>query len=290
MTDTQDAIRERYEAYGRAFSAMDPAAAASYWHAPSIRAFPDRVAYTATREDRQAEFAATIDDLAGTAYDHSEAASLGIYPLSDAVAIANPVWDRFDADGARLERFSPLHLLRRTADGWQLTARSTRRAPDGLAFQPIEPDTAGVLGDGPDVWPDPSPDVRSFFADYAQAFETLAVEEILPYWHLPTAFVTDDVVRGITSRADAEAMVEALREDLRAQDYARSEAVAIYSHELDDSLAIADVLWHRFDGQGDRIDRFAALMLLRKTSDGWTIVVVAPHAADTMVALSDTSA
>jgi hypothetical protein len=289
MNDTQDAIRERYEAYGQAFSAMDPVAAASYWHAPSIRAFPDRVAYTATRADRQADFAATIEDLAETPYDHSEAASLGVYPLSESVAIGNPVWDRFDADGDRLERFSPLHLLRRTEDGWQLTARSTRRSPDGLAFQPVEPDTAGVLGDGPDVWPEPSPDVRSFFADYARAFETLDVAEILPFWHLPTAFLTDEGVRGITSRDEAEAMVEALRADLRPQDYARSEAVAIYAHDLDDSLAIADVLWHRFDDEGERIDRFAALTLLRETADGWTIVVVAPHAPETMVAVRDSA-
>ncbi len=285
MDDTRQAVEDLYEAYGQAFSALDPDGAASYWHAPSIRAFPDRVAYTPTTAVRREEFAETTEDIGETAYDHSEAASLGIHVLSDDLALGNPVWDRFDVDGERIVRFSPLHLLRRTDDGWRLAARSSRRSTDPLTFESVQPADIGLTR-GNNIWPDPPAEIREFLEEYGRAFATLDVDELLPYWHLPTAFVTPEGVRGLPTADEAEEMVSYLKGELEPRDYAESEAVAIYAHELDDNLVVADVLWHRYDTGGERIDRFASLMLLRETDEGWKIVVVAPHSAETMVSMS----
>jgi hypothetical protein len=285
MDDTRQAVEDLYEAYGTAFSAMDPEGAASYWHAPSIRAFPDRVAYTPTAAARTDEFESTIEEIAETPYDHSEAVSINVHVLSDSLVLGNPVWDRLDADGERIVRFSPLHLLRRTDDGWRLTGRSSRASNQPLEFRSVQPEDIGLTR-GNNIWPDPPREIREFLEEYGRAFETLDPDEILPYWHLPTAFVTPEGVRGLPTPNEAEEMVAYLQDELEPQDYAQSEAVAIYAHELDDGLVVADVLWHRYDTAGERIDRFASLMLLRETDDGWTIVLVSPHSADTMVSMA----
>ena len=281
--DATAAIRRHYETYGRAFSAFDAAGAAAAWNRPSIRASTDGVAFDPAATDRTDGFAETMAQLGETDYDHSVLADLRVHLLSGRLALGNPVWDRRTADDDRIVRFSPLHLLRRTDDGWRLVARASRDRAVPLDFGPFdEHDGEGPAVDAPD-------DIAAFLDSYARAFGSLEADEILPAWNLPTLFVTDDGVISLPDRDAGAGFLDSLRETLYSRNYARSEVGAAHAHVLDEGLAVADVRWDRFDEAGECLERLPVVHFLRETPDGWTLVANAPHDREGMVAVGDSA-
>jgi len=155
--DVHTEIRRHYEAYGGDFSGLDADAAVGHWHAPSIRTAPDGVTLDAAVADRRAGFAAAIEDLAATDYDHSEAVAIASHRLSASLALSNVVWHRLTDDGTVMARFSPLHVLRWTGERWQFVARATRRSDDPLAMP--DPNGDGIRGCYPSEIPEyPAPE------------------------------------------------------------------------------------------------------------------------------------
>lgn len=306
--DLQRTVEQLYDEYGRDFSALDPDAAASYWHEPSVRAFPDRVEFDATEADRRDGFAATIADLEDTDYDHSEPVTVRTHRLSESLALSNVVWERRTADGAVLDRFSPLHLLCRTDEGWQFAARASRRSDEPIEMRAVGGDAvdtdraagatgvtgaSGAAGDaeaaGDTGASGGSAAIEAFEAEYVRAFSTLEPTEIAALWNLPTLVAAPDRVGAVTSMAEAERLLQGLCDRLRASDYEQSEVVAIHAAELDEAVGAAEVRWHRLDGDGDVLERVATLHLLRETDDGWTVVAVASHPLEGLVAVGESS-
>lgn len=255
--DVHTEIRRHYEAYGRAFSGGDPAAATEYWHAPSIRTGPDGVDLDPTSADRRAGFAAVVDDLEATAYDHSEAVAICSHALSESLALSSVVWHRLTDDGDLQARFSPLHVLCRPADDWRFVARGTRRSDDPIAMRP-----GGATADAgaPDA-------VAAFLEEYARAL-TAGDDAAAEYWHNPS-LVVGPAVRPVTGPADVEPVVGG----------AEVELVSVRGHELDDGVAVADAVWER-DGA-----RTATLALLHETAEGWRFVAVGEHPPENAVAV-----
>jgi hypothetical protein len=257
--DVHTEIRRHYEAYGRAFSEGDPDAAVEHWHAPSIRTSPDGVTLDAVTADRRAGFAAAIEDLDATAYDHSEAVAICSHALSDSLALSNVVWHRFTDDGAVQARFSPLHVLCRPDEDWRFVARATRRSDDPIAMRP-----AAML-DGPS---EASAGIGAFLAEYAGAVSAGDGEAVAAAWYDPALVVAPEVrvVEGAVGGAPVlgEGAVE---------------LVSAHAHELDDGVAVADVVWEGESG------RTATLAVLHRAGEGWRFVAVEQHPPEHAVAV-----
>lgn len=255
--DVHTEIRRHYEAYGTAFSTLDPDAATEYWHAPSIRTDPDEVGLDAAIEDRHAGFTAAIVALEPTDYDHSEAVAICSHALSDSLALSNVVWHRLTDDGAVQARFSPLHVLRRTGAGWRFVARATRRSDDPIAMRP-----AGATeerGEAPDA-------VAAFFEEYARAITTGDEDAVAAAWH-DQSLVVSPAVRTVTGPAEVEPVVGR----------GEVEVTAVHAHELDAGVAVADVVWEADES------RVATLNLLHRTDQGWRLVAVGRHPPESAV-------
>lgn len=272
MTDGLAAdVAAFYGEYGSDFSALDAPAAAAHWHAPSIRAFTDRVAFDATEASRRDGFETAVTALAETDYDHSERVALRTHGLSEALALSNVVWERVTDEGDLMVRFSPLHLLYRTDDGWKLTGRASRRSNDPMALSP------GPKNEAP-------PAIRSFFEEYAAAFSTLDPDVIAGYWHCPTLLAGDGGVQAVGPTEEATALIGRMADDLRSRGYERSEFASVDAAEVDDGVAVAEVVWRRLDADGDLLEEFATFHVLRETDEGWKLVVVARHPVENAVA------
>lgn len=276
--DGHESIRRLYEEYGRSFSGLDPDASVAYWHAPSIRVSPDGVRLDATAAERRDGFVAAIEALGTTAYDHSEAMAVRAHALSGSLALSNVVWHRLTDDGDVLSRFAPLHLLTRTDEGWRFLARSSRRSDDPVTMRSVA-DEAADGGQAPAA-------IEAFFEEYARALSTRDGGEIAAHWHHPALDVSPDGVRALTSAAAVAALFDPA-DGTDQRDGGRTEATAVYAHELDDSAALADVRWRRYPAGGTVLDRAATVHLLTETDDGWRLVLNARHPPETLVSLGD---
>jgi hypothetical protein len=253
-------IRRHYEAYGQAFSGGDPDASVGYWHAPSIRTGPEGVRLDAAVADRRAGFAAAIEDLDATTYDHSEGVAICSHALSDSVALSNVVWHRLTDDGGLQARFSPLHVLCRPDEDWRFVARATRRSDAPIAMRPASaaPDDTGTTPAG----------LEGTLAEHARAVSAGDDGAVAAAWHDPALVVAPEVevVEG-TAEADPVLGEGAV------------EVAAVHAHELDDGVAVADVVWERETGET------ATLALLHRADEGWRFVAVGEHPAEHAVAI-----
>ena len=264
--DVHTEIRRHYEAYGGDFSGLDADAAVGHWHAPSIRTAPDGVTLDAAVADRWAGFAAAIEDLAATDYDHSEAVAIGAHRLSASLALSNVVWHRLTDDGTVMARFSPLHVLRWTGERWQFVARATRRSDDPLAMRPVGRRTE-------ELEPARTPgSVVDFVESYGRAVSTGDRDAVVAAWSRPSLVLAPDGVRAVTTAEEVEPLVEG-----------PVEPEAVYAHELDASVAVADVRWAHPDG--DAGGPTATVHLLHESVEGWQFVASGRHPPENLVAV-----
>lgn len=262
--DAHGFVRDLYDEYGGAFSGLDADASTHYWHAPSIRTGPREVRLDATDAERRAGFVDAIDDLRPTDYDHSESVAMTSRRLSDSLALTCVVWERLTTAGEVMARFSPIHLLRRTDDGWRFLARATRRSTDPLELREADP-----------AEPSAPESIESAVEEYAGALATGDADAIARHWTLPTLVVSPERVRAVTTPEEAAPLVEegALAEG--------GDVVRVHAHESDDAVAVADVVWDRDGG------RVATFHLLHETDGRWRVLLTARHPAGTAVLLEN---
>jgi ketosteroid isomerase-like protein len=113
---------------------------------------------------------------------------------------------------------------------------------------------------------------------YAQAFETLEPQRVVPYYDEPSLIISPEGSVALPAHADVQAIFERLMGDLRKQGYASSELAQLEEARWSDTLAMVTgrVIWRKADGA--ELRRFEAAYILRKTNDAWRIAVAAFHA------------
>lgn len=277
--DPREPIERLYRSYGRDFSAFDAEAAAGHWHAPSIAVAPDEFAVYPTRADRAGRYADLIEEFRATDYARTEPIGIRVHGLTDRTAVSNVVWHRVTAGGDVITRFSPLHLLRKTAEGWRLVARSSRESDDPMAMSGIGEEGAGRSAGDERV----RESVVGFVEAYADVFSTAEPAAASVHWHAPTLLLSPERARVAATDEACERVLDTVFEGLEADDYARSEAAETRVRPLDEGIALADVRWERYDAGGDVFDRFAALLLLRRAEGDWKIATVSRHPVETML-------
>jgi ketosteroid isomerase-like protein len=120
MAGDEAAVRQAVIDYVAAFSKLDAAATARYYHEPSMFLRPNGVTLMASRAEIEATFAANMESLRAREYSHSEWLELYVKQLSETTALASGVAIRYKTDGSELERVGATYALRRTDDGWKI--------------------------------------------------------------------------------------------------------------------------------------------------------------------------
>jgi len=126
---------------------------------------------------------------------------------------------------------------------------------------------------------------KTFFDEYAAALSSLDPQRLLPYYHEPLTLITAPITSILTTRADIEKWLKSRREQMKERGYARNAWDQLHVKQLNYGLAVASALAVRYKGDGRELDRLGITYVLRRTGDGWKIVVLTVHDPDTVLRL-----
>jgi len=121
------------------------------------------------------------------------------------------------------------------------------------------------------------------FTDYIQTFQTLDPHATVPYCHTPCMFISPQSVRVMATAAGVAALFTQVMAGLKARSYARSELTDLHVHQMSENAAFVNVSRVRYATGGQELERLGETYTLRKTEDGWKIVVAMIHDPDTVL-------
>ena len=125
--------------------------------------------------------------------------------------------------------------------------------------------------------------VTRVLTDYVNAFGTLDVQAILPFYHEPCLLLSPQGVAAVPNHAAMEATFAPLVEGLRARGYSRSELSMLHVTQLSTTATLASGVAARFKADGQEMERVGVSYLLHKADDRWTIAATVIHDADKVV-------
>ncbi len=121
--------------------------------------------------------------------------------------------------------------------------------------------------------------VKEVLTAYVRAFETLRVDEVVPFYELPCTFIRPDGVWVVQDEATAIVLAAHLIDHAVAQGYHRTEVLELTIRTLARDLAELSGVFVRYDAAALEIGRFGFTYIVRGSSDGWKIVVAIAHDA-----------
>jgi ketosteroid isomerase-like protein len=128
--------------------------------------------------------------------------------------------------------------------------------------------------------------IAQTYTEYFQAFQTLDVDAVLPYYHVPCMFLSPQGVLAVTNAAEARGLFAEMMKGLKARSYARSESGKRWVKQLSDHGALLSTRVVRFKTDGAELEQFGATYTFWKTDGGWKIAVLTVHDPDTVPELT----
>jgi hypothetical protein len=125
--------------------------------------------------------------------------------------------------------------------------------------------------------------ITQTFATYVQTFQTLDPHMTLPYFHIPCMFIPPQGVRVLATAADVEALLIQVMKGLKTRGYARSELTGLHAHQMSENTALVSVSRARYKSDGQELERLGETYTLRRTDNGWKIVVAMIHDYDALL-------
>ena len=125
--------------------------------------------------------------------------------------------------------------------------------------------------------------INQTFTHYVQTFQTLDPHATLAYCHVPCIFISPQGVRVMATAAGVAALFTQVMAGLKARSYARSELTDLHVHQMSENAAFVNVSRVRYATGGQELERLGETYTLRKTEDGWKIVVAMIHDPDTVL-------
>src|SRR5262249_10854993 len=115
--------------------------------------------------------------------------------------------------------------------------------------------------------------------DYVSAFGSFDAQRVLPFYHEPLTIMGATRLVVYSRRSDIEkSLLKPVYLRLKEAGWdARSEWTELHVKQMSALLAVASGLTARRKSDGQELERVAATYLLRRTSDGWKIAVLALH-------------
>jgi ketosteroid isomerase-like protein len=117
-------------------------------------------------------------------------------------------------------------------------------------------------------------DIRRTLDEYYSAFSTLSVQAILPFLNQPALLVGPLSVIPLPTPLAIEPIFGPVMQGLRTRGYAMSELQAEEVQMLGADSAFITGIAIRYRSDEEELERAGISYLLRKTDDGWKIVVM----------------
>ena len=115
------------------------------------------------------------------------------------------------------------------------------------------------------------------FSDYAQAFQTLRTDAILPYCHVPCVFISAQGMRVLATAPEVEAFFTQVIQALKARAYERSVLTSLGVRQMSERTAMVSVSRVRYRTDGEELERVGETYTLVKTGDDWKIAAALVH-------------
>ena len=118
---------------------------------------------------------------------------------------------------------------------------------------------------------------ETVFLAYVRAFETLDPEVVLPFYNVPSMFVTPQTVFAVPDANTARALLSQVMGQLRSQSYRRTEVLGLTVRKLSPGLASCAGVFVRFTTGGEEIVRIGFTYTMQNAAGVWKIVVAVVH-------------
>ena len=123
-------------------------------------------------------------------------------------------------------------------------------------------------------------EVTRTYAEYFEAFQTLNVAAVLPYFHFPFTIITPVSVTAVASVTEGRALLATMMHGLKASGYESSEWSNLLVKPLSDDTALLSARVVRFKADGEELQQFGATYLFRLADGAWRIAVLVMHDPD----------
>ena len=131
--------------------------------------------------------------------------------------------------------------------------------------------------------PDQEEDIRQFYASYLDTFHTGEAKAMVPFYHAPCLFITDQGVMLLSNEAEIEKLFAQIIEGLKGRNYSHTEVTDVQIKELSVEMALFSGLAVRYTKTGEELERLSATYTMRKSNKAWQFITVVAHSPETLV-------
>ena len=132
------------------------------------------------------------------------------------------------------------------------------------------------------------PDQAAIIAVHHQVAATFSALDLAGFrqcYRLPCQMITPQGVSVATTDAEFDSFFRPLMEQLRRNDFGRSELREIYVRVQADNIAIASTHWVRYRKNGSELEQLGATYTMTKFAGEWRIVSLVAHDSAAMLRL-----
>ncbi len=125
--------------------------------------------------------------------------------------------------------------------------------------------------------------IRQFYASYLDTFHTGKAKAVVPFYHAPCLFITDQGVTLLSNEIEIENLFAQVMEGLKGRNYSHTEVTDVQIKELSAEMALFSGLAVRYTKTGEELERLSATYTTRKSNNAWQFVTVVAHSPETLV-------
>lgn len=115
--------------------------------------------------------------------------------------------------------------------------------------------------------------IERTYRAYFTVFQMANPRAIIPYYCVPSLFLSSAGTFALNNAQDAEHFFERLLYGLRARDYVRSVLEEVQVKQLSEDLSVVNVIGARYKRDRELLERFRGLYTMRKQDEVWRIAV-----------------
>ena len=116
----------------------------------------------------------------------------------------------------------------------------------------------------------------AFLNRYYEAFSTLSVDAVLPFYNEPSMFISAQGVNAVPTRAALGAMVfTPMMKALSSRGFGRSEFSLHHGKRISDVVAVLIGVAIRYKADDSELERVGITYIVRKHNNDWGIAVLA---------------
>ena len=131
--------------------------------------------------------------------------------------------------------------------------------------------------------PNREEDIKQFYGSYLDTFHAGETKAMVPFYHVPCLFITDQGVMLLSNEAEIEKLFAQVIEGLQGRNYSHSEVMDVQIKELSGVVALFSGLAVRYTKTGEELERLSATYTICKSSNAWQFVTVVVHSPETLV-------